>query len=106
MAHKSVCLDCRKAFSETTNMEVREVAICPQCGKQMVFLPHRFRPPKMTDLKKWEVVKFLLEHGFYYQHIRQEVINEYGITTSNYAAYPENMRDAEEFVGKFKSQVK
>lgn len=106
MAHKYVCLDCRKAFSETTNLEVREVAICPQCSKQMVFLPHRFRPPKMTDVKKWEVVKFLIEQGFYYQHISQEVINEDGITITNYAEYPGNMRDAKEFVEKFKSQFK
>ena len=74
----------------------------------MTLLPHRFKPPKKTEDKKWETVKFLIEHGFYYQHIYKKVeTTENGnIVYENYAKYPENLKDAIEFVEKYKEQAR
>ena len=58
MGHKVVCLDCRKSFSQGTDFRNRKETVCPDCSKQMTLLPHRFRPPKNDDTKKWEVVKY------------------------------------------------
>ena len=69
----------------------------------MLLFPHRFRPPKKTDDRKWETVRFLIDNGFYYQHIYKPV--EAG-APKEYAAYPDNLRDAKEFVEKYKSQAR
>ena len=63
----------------------------------MTLMPHRFRPPKKLDLKKWEVVEFLVLKGFKYGHVYRSV--------GKYAKYPETMKDALEFVEKYKSQL-
>lgn len=105
MGHKLVCIDCKKAFNQGTNLENIKESNCPNCGKQMILFSHRFRPPKMTDTKKWETVRFLIENGFYYQHIYEIVETKNGITTyENHVEYPDNIRDAKEFVEKYKNQ--
>ena len=106
MGHKVVCLDCRKSFSQGTDFEDRKDAVCPYCGQQMILLPHRFRPPKKTDLKKWETVKYLVENGFCFQHIYETIEKkEHYNWTEKYVEYPENLKDAKEFVEKYKSQA-
>ena len=105
MGHKSVCIDCRKSFSLGTDIENRKKSNCPNCGKEMILLPHRFRPPKKTDAKKWETVKFLIENGFYYQHIYEKTETKNGkIFYENLVEYPDSIRDAKEFVEKYKNQ--
>ena len=80
---------------------------CPECAKPMILLPHSFKPPKKTDDKKWETVRFLIDNGFYYQHIYERNATKNGESISqNRLAYPENIRDAEEFVKKYKSQAR
>lgn len=61
---------------------------CPNCQKEMILLPHRFRPPKKSDVQKWKAVEYLLSQGFRYQHVSEVV--------------PENLRDAKEFWSKLK----
>ena len=34
---------------------------------------HNFRPPKRTELKKWEAARILIENGFIYHHIYETV---------------------------------
>lgn len=107
MGNKVVCLDCRKAFSERTDLVNRTHSSCPNCGKKMISLPHRFRPPKITDLKKWETVKYFIENGFYYQHIYKGAeTSEHYNRQQSYVEYPEYIRDAKEFVEKYKSQAR
>ncbi|UTW62343.1 hypothetical protein KFE98_20450 [bacterium SCSIO 12741] len=66
---------------------------------------HRFRPPKKTDKKAWEVVKYLVAHGFAFQHIFQEGKSDYYKTsTDNYVKWPKTLKEAEEFIEKYKSQ--
>jgi hypothetical protein len=74
----------------------------------MTLLSHRFRPPKKHDDKKWETVKYLIENGFYYNHVCQKIkINNGGVAVYwDYAKYPDNIREAKEFVGKYKEQAR
>ena len=105
MGYKVVCLDCRKAFSQGTDFENFRESVCPDCGKKMVFLNQKFKPPKKTNKEKWETVTFLIEHGFYYQHIYEKIEMKNGtILHQNHVAYPENLRDANDFVVKYKAQ--
>jgi predicted RNA-binding Zn-ribbon protein involved in translation (DUF1610 family) len=101
MGYKTVCFNCRKSFS-AAQTKIRERK-CPQCGKAMTWLSHRFRPPKNTDDKKWKVVEFLAENGFDYDHIWKSIQN--GVY-SGLAVYPETMKDAEEFAEKYKAQAR
>ncbi|WP_222707323.1 hypothetical protein, partial [Pontibacter qinzhouensis] len=108
MGHKVVCLDCKKSFSQGTDFNDRKEANCPDCGKQMALLPHRFRPPKKSEEKKWETVKFLIDNGFYYQHIYETVTKTINGFTKyeNLVPYPDNIRDAKEFVERYKNQAR
>ncbi len=107
MGHKVVCLDCKKSFSQGTDFNDRKEANCPDCGRPMALLPHRFRPPKKSDDEKWETVKFLIDNGFYFQHIYEKVETKNGVTSyQNYVAYPDNIRDAKEFVERYKHQAR
>jgi predicted RNA-binding Zn-ribbon protein involved in translation (DUF1610 family) len=105
MGYKAVCFECIKSLNRKLDTSDK-IYLCPECGQSMTLLSHRFRPPMKSDTKKWETVKYLIEHGFYYQHIYQSV-EVSGKTTiyKNYATYPENIRDAKEFVEKYKSQA-
>jgi hypothetical protein len=73
----------------------------------MKLLPHRFRPPKKADSKGWQLVVFLIDNGFTYQHIYQvgksELIKG---KYDNYVPYPENLRDAKEFIEQYKKYAK
>ena len=107
MGHKKVCLECRVTLRRDFESGSGLGYPCPECGKPMILLPHRFRPPKKSDDKSWEAVKFLIENGFYYQHIYEvnetlEHINR----LEKYVEYPENLREAKEFVEKYKNQVR
>ena len=106
MGHKSVCVDCRKTFNRGFDSGSGREYKCPDCGKPMTLYPHRFRPPKKSDDSKWITVKYLLEHGFNYQHVHEP--GEFGKIINGrevFVEYPENLRDAKEFVEKYKNQI-
>jgi len=106
MGHKKVCLDCRVSLNMDVSDYSAEKYPCAKCGKQMTLLPHRFRPPKKTDNKGWELVNFLIKNGFPFQHIYQEGSNEYIKNPSNnYVPYPKNIREAKEFILIYKDQA-
>jgi DNA-directed RNA polymerase subunit RPC12/RpoP len=106
MGYKNVCFDCRKAFNQGTDLNEIRKAKCPDCGVLMKQVTHRFRPPKNKEIDKWKVAKFLMEKGFLYEHVYKRIYKIKGlIVLENYATYPENMRDAKEFVEKYKHQA-
>jgi len=102
MGYKTVCFDCRKSFSEGTDFTKIREKKCPECGKTMICLSHRFRPPKKTDDKKRKVVEFLVENGFNYNHIQKSIQDR---VYTGLAVYSETMKDSEEFVEKYKAQA-
>jgi hypothetical protein len=79
---------------------------CPECGQSMTLMTHRFRPPKKDDDKKWLTVKYLIDNGFTYQHIYEDIEtkDKQKIKRIN-VPYPDNLRDAKEFVIKYKDQA-
>ena len=81
-------------------------SVCPECGKEMILLPHRFRPPKKTDEEKWKTVKFLIENGFYYQHVYKDRRYIKLDVHENYISYPETLKEAKEFVEKYRDQAR
>lgn len=107
MGHKKVCLECKVTLNRPFDSGYELTYPCPECGKSMTLLPHRFRPPKKSENKKWETIKFLIENGFYFQHIYEKIETKNGVTFyQNYVAYPDNLRDAQDFVLKYKSQAR
>jgi transposase-like protein len=107
MGHKKVCLECRLTLNRPFDSGSEQTYSCPECGKSMTLLPLRFRPPKKTEDKKWETIKFLIEKGFYFQHICELVKIKNGVTNyKNYAKYLDNLRDAKEFVEQYKDQAR
>jgi len=106
MGHKKVCLECKLSLNRPFDNGSELTYPCPDCGKPMTLLPHRFRPPKKSEIKKWDTVRFLVDHGFCYQHIYENMETKNGVTSyQNYVAYPDNIGDAKEFVEKYKSQA-
>ena len=107
MGHKKVCLDCRESLNLDSSDYASKTYPCSKCGKQMTLLPHRFRPPKKADDKGWQVVEFLINNGFPFQHIYVNGAGEYfKNSTDNFASYPTNLRDAKEFIEKYKEQAR
>jgi hypothetical protein len=102
MGHKKVCLDCKVTFNRDFDSGSELTYPCPECGEPMTLLPHRFRPPKKNDDKKWEIVKLLVDNGFYYQRISDPA----SIDKKEYVKYPDNLREAKEFVTRYKSQAR
>jgi hypothetical protein len=72
----------------------------------MLLLPHRFRPPRLNDGQKWEVVKYMINSGFHYQHVYNDAASKRNssVSNENYADYSEKMIDAREFVEKYREQ--
>jgi hypothetical protein len=98
MGYKAVCLDCRVAFNfgmDFNNLISRKK--CPQCSNEMKQLSYTFKPPKKDDIKHWETVKYLVDNGFYFDHI-------YDYENKKMAKYPENIKDAKIFVEKYDEQ--
>ena len=107
MGYKKVCLDCRLSLSRPIDFGSGLSYPCPTCSKPMILLPHRFRPPKKSDDKAWDLVRFYIANGFKYQHIydQNEQITEQLSSRKDYVEYPDNLRDAKEFVLKYKAQA-
>ena len=102
MGYKKVCLECKIVFNRDIELGTKLKYPCPECGKSMILLSHRFRAPKKTDLKTWETVKYLIENGFPFQHIYKI---EDGKLTNEYAEFPNSMKEAKEFVEIYKEQA-
>ncbi|RZJ47792.1 MAG: hypothetical protein EOO44_21955 [Flavobacterium sp.] len=103
---KKLCLNCKKCFNMSYDDIQHSNCVCPECGNQATIITHRFRPPKKEDNRKWEVVAFLIENGFPYQHVSIYEPDRHGIQRFvSYGKYPENMIDAIEFVNRFKRQA-
>lgn len=107
MGYKETCLDCRVTFNRPINFDKDRVFVCPQCGRQTISLNQSFRPPSKNDLKKWQVVRLLIENGFRYYHVYKTIEeSNTGLKSyTGYAKYPENLRDAKEFIEKYKDQA-
>ena len=67
------CFNCRKAFRIPKKREDQAKAaadtrggevLCPQCRAPMVGMGLDFKAPKQTEVKQWQKVRILCDHGF------------------------------------------
>ena len=101
MGYKKVCFNCRKAFSVYKQQNTEAKVTCPNCAGEATIFNHKFQPPRQNDVSNWKLVEFLKDNGFVYQHVFLNV--EDGKLTE--AKYPANMKEAQAFITKFRSQA-
>lgn len=93
------CFACQKSFKRHVEASPKDYPghmVCPECGGESVNLGRNFKPPKKNDVKQWEKVKFLVDHGFRFQKIRV------GTNHHDTVPYPETLEEAKEFVKTYK----
>lgn len=96
MGHKYVCLHCHKSYSVGPGfIRFQEKKICPECLAPMTLLNEKFKAPRKEDTAQWEIVKLLVDHGFFYQSVFDPISGEK-------VPYPRTRRDAEAFIEKYK----
>lgn len=96
MGYKKVCFQCCKAYSIFTFENFSTEHKCPQCGLKATVLNHKFRAPKLHDKRGWDLAKYLVDHGFLFDHISDNGL---------YVQYPATMEEAEMFIIKYKRQA-
>ena len=92
------CLDCCKSFKRRLEKAIRdpEHMVCPDCGGKAYNFGRHFKPPKKTDKKQWQKIRYLFENGFRFQKIRP-VKN-----SIDSIPYPKTLEEAKEFIVKYK----
>jgi len=101
VGYKDVCLNCRKAFNRGTDFNNPQKLKCSDCENETIAVNQKFKPPKKSEIKKWEVVKYLIENGFDYSSVYSEREKGHFQTIGK---LPENMRAAKELVNKIKQK--
>jgi DNA-directed RNA polymerase subunit RPC12/RpoP len=93
-----VCLDCCKSFMRKLPKPIREPEVmpCPDCGNNSYNFGRHFKPPKKSDKKQWQKIRYLFDYGFRFQKIRNNPNDAYDTVP-----YPENLAQAREFVVKY-----
>jgi DNA-directed RNA polymerase subunit RPC12/RpoP len=91
------CFDCRKSFKREVDIyNVTLELTCPECGNTSYNFGRHFKPPKKSDKEQWNKVRYLKEHGFWFQKIRPDENSVDSIP------YPDTLDEAKEFVNKYK----
>lgn len=92
------CLECHKSFKRGVHIDngIPDELHCPDCGQPSYNFGRNFKAPKRSNLRQWEKIRFLKNHGFRFQKIRPHLDNDETIP------YPETLEDAKEFVIKYK----
>jgi len=107
MGYKHVCLNCKisKSVGLGSVQHKFHDSACTKCKRPLIFVNHSFRPPKKTDLKGWLKAKYLIENGFRFYHVYNQPNSEYlNSPGGNYISYPKTLKEAKEFVEKYKAQ--
>ncbi len=74
------------------------VKTCPNCGGKSIRLGRHFKPPKSSDSAQWKKVRFLVEHGFLFQHVYDAPRG------GSMVSYPDTLEEAREFVEQHRDQ--
>lgn len=98
MGYKKTCFNCKKSFNRPIDFGTERKYPCPDCGQEMILMSHKFRPPTKSNTQKWRLIEFLAKKGFIFQSIFETP------SGGTYIKYPDNLKEAEEFVIKYKEQ--
>ncbi len=96
------CMKCCKSFKKSYQIapnDYPEHIPCTECGGLAWNFGRHFRPPKKTNKKQWEKIRFLFDHGFRFQKIRL-------INSTESFPYPKTLKEAKEFVVKYKEYAR
>jgi len=121
---KFACLDCRRVFKRPVAHTGKrnwprpvEVRRCPSCRGDAYLMSSDFKAPPRDDLKRWEVVSYLVRSGMPYFRIYEPVplavvhghpkARPKGVTAALREAgpYPETMAEAIAFAARYRSQA-
>jgi hypothetical protein len=93
------CFHCCKSFKRVFNFyeQCPMKLPCPECGGATYNFGRHFKAPKKTDAKQWQKVRYLFDHGFWFQKIRT------GPGNHDTIPYPETLEEAKEFVVKYQA---
>ena len=97
MGYKNICLESRTSYSKGSDFENHIESNCPQCGLKMILVNHKFKPPKKSEVKKWKMVKLLVENGFKFQAVYNLI--EKGMFLK--VNYPKDVNEAKDFIKKY-----
>ena len=104
-AKSFACFTCRTAHKRGFKGSPAEFPLtmaCPVCQDDMVNVGRHFKAPKKSDIAQWKKVKFLVEHGFVFQHVYQT--GEDGRVYYQ-VDYPKTLEEARQFVVLYASQA-
>ena len=93
MGNKVVCIQCKNSFNTGSNFLNHQPEKCGVCGNALIQCNQKFKPPKATDTKAWQVIEYLLGNDFRFQSIYNEAGKD--------VPYPTTMEEAKEFVRKY-----
>ncbi|OUJ69400.1 hypothetical protein BXP70_26555 [Hymenobacter crusticola] len=100
MGAKHVCFACRKAVNVPDG--ATDPLRCTNCTAELVVLPNRFRPPKQREEDQWATARYLVEHGYCYEHLAPNQFPGWATTKyGNYVQYPVNLWEGKEFVEQY-----
>jgi hypothetical protein len=104
-AKSYACFTCRTAHKRGfygSPAEFPLIMTCPVCQDDMVNVGRHFKAPKKSDIAQWKKVKFLVKHGFVFQHVyetREDGRVYYQVD------YPKTLEEARQFVVLYASQA-
>ncbi|MFQ3249485.1 MAG: hypothetical protein ACI9O6_001293 [Glaciecola sp.] len=96
-----ICKTAHKRHFEVPPCDYPKSMECPICKEQMANVGRYFKAPKKSEESQWKKVRFLVDHGFVFQHVyeQKEDGGHYRVD------YPKTLSDARKFVVKFKEQA-
>jgi hypothetical protein len=92
------CFACRRSHKRALRAD-ELTKVCPTCGGAAIRLGRHFKAPAKDDQAQWRKVRFLVAHGFLFQHVYET--RHGGLQVP----YPETVEDAREFVRRFRDQA-
>lgn len=84
---KYLCPSCRHVFKRELD-GTRDQRVCPSCGGAALRMGRDFKPPPLTDTRRWKVVLVLVEAGFRYGRYAPQPI-------------PKTMGAAKKYIARF-----
>lgn len=100
MSDKSVCLNCKKSFSKVNIIKQQINLVCPQCGEKIFVVNQKFKPPKKTDKKEWQIIKALIDGGYNFQSFYQEIY-----PNNNFVSFPKKLSEVEPFLEAYRNRL-
>jgi hypothetical protein len=92
------CFRCQRSFKRAL-VDAEFTKVCPRCRGQAIRVGRHFKAPRKDDRAQWEKVRFLVAHGFLFQHVYASPRGGEQIP------YPTNLDDARQFVLRFRAQA-